>query len=126
MLERAKGRGWGEVAEHLVAAGPLAICAETAIAIGDRHVATELADLLEPLAGTLSAVGTVPWASIDLVRGLARIADGDATDAAAILEEAVVTSRLRGTPILLARELVALAQARLACGAEISSVRPLS
>jgi hypothetical protein len=90
--------------------------AEVAHLVDDRPAASQVLRYLEPFAGQL-ATSTMPWGSIDHGRAQCLLTLDDADAATRVAEEAAAASRSRGTPIVLGRELVALAVARRSLGA---------
>jgi DNA-binding NarL/FixJ family response regulator len=90
--------------------------AETAALCGDLEVATDAAELLEPLAGRWGQTGIGVWDTVDRARALCLLTVGDAATSAALARGAAEASRRQATWILQARELVVAAAADVALG----------
>jgi DNA-binding CsgD family transcriptional regulator len=86
--------------------------AEVALLCSDADAGAEIARWYEPLAHHFVDSGSAVVDTVDRVRALALVAAGDIVAAQDVATDAVRRSRARRTPILLGRELVALAAAR--------------
>lgn len=116
LLEDHASDGFARVVPNLSMTTGLALFAEAAMLLGHDRAGNLLSQRLAPWGGLLADSGAAAFTSIDLARAHASLAAGDHESAAEIASAATKASRRRHTPILLGRELVALAAARRAVG----------
>ena len=99
--------------------------AEAADLTGDAGAGAHVLAACSSYSGWLVVPGTIAVRSIDQVLAQAALATRDALQADAHASRAVAASRRNGTPALLARDLVFLAEARRRRGAPSGDVQPL-
>ena len=99
--------------------------AEAAEVTSEAPVAAHVLQVAAPYTGRIAVGGPFPGRPFDQVLAQASLAVGDPDAACAYAGRAVGASRLRTTPVFLARELVFLAEARRRAGATRKDVRPL-
>ena len=125
MLSEAQQDGFQAIRWRTSATGTMAYWAEVAFAAGRVGAASEISTELAPLAGHLTENGSAVWCSIDFARALLALTLGEDVTAESLARDAVAASRSRGTPLLLARELLVLALAQRRNGADPSAIEPL-
>ena len=114
LLREFADTNFGGVARNFAWLASLYAFAETAELVGDVDAARQLLELLGPFTGLVADLPQTVVGTIDLAIAQCALTGGAVALAEEAAARAVDASRLRGTPILLGRELVRLAAARKA------------
>jgi hypothetical protein len=92
---------------------------------GEARAGKVLAGRLMPYSGLLAGVFSTVTAPVDLGLAQAALAADDAGRAEAVASRAVEASRAHGTPVVLGRELLRVAEARRRSDTSRSDIWPL-
>jgi DNA-binding CsgD family transcriptional regulator/tetratricopeptide (TPR) repeat protein len=125
LIDRYADDRFSGISPNVAMTTGLVLFAEAAEITGHAVAARQLLEALDPHRRLMADNGASVHSPVDLAIAQCALVIGDSAVAAAVGDRAVLASRVRGTPIFLARELVRLAVARQRMGADNDLVTPL-
>jgi hypothetical protein len=125
LLDRFVAADFASFPKNLLWLPTMAMLADAAEGAGHAAAGSRLTALLEPYSGRVANVPQAVFGPIDMAIAQAALAASDFARAERFAALAADASRLRKTPILLARELVRVAVARRGLGASAAEIDAL-